>query len=285
MKVISLFVAKILYWIDKQSKLSIALSALIIIVLVGMVDYITGYELGFSIFYLFPILIVAWCIGKRTGILFSFLAAVVWLIADIQIISSYSHFLIRYWNAFIRFSFFALSSFMLSMVRTVLDNEKKLATTDYLTDIPNSRSFYKAAEYEIRRQHRYKHPLIVVYLDIDDFKRVNDHFGHATGDTLLRAVATVIKNNIRAVDIVARIAGDEFIILLPETTNQSASVVIEKLRKKLLDAMQRNQWYVTFSFGVVTYTDPPQSVDTMIQEADELMYAAKRAGKNSIKYE
>jgi diguanylate cyclase (GGDEF)-like protein len=284
MNVFSLLILKILQWIDKQSKLSITVSTLTLIVLIGFLDYITGHELGFSIFYLFPILIAAWCVGKRTGILLSFIAAVVWLIADMQITTPYSHSLIPYWNAFIRLSFFAISSFMLSTLRTVLENEKKLAATDYLTNIPNSRSFYQAAEYEIQRQRRYKHPFTVVYLDIDNFKTINDQFGHTTGDTLLRTVATVIKNNIRAVDIAARIAGDEFIILLPETTGQSAHLVIEKIRKNLLDVMQKNKWSVTFSFGVVTYTDPPHSVDKMIQRADELMYAAKRAGKSSIKY-
>lgn len=281
---ISFTILRKLSWIERQPKLLVIISVLFVTACIGFADFFTGHELGFSIFYLFPILIAAWCVGKRTGILLSFIAAVVWLIADMQITAPYSHSLISYWNAFIRLSFFAISSFMLSTLRTVLENEKKLAATDYLTNIPNSRSFYQAAEYEIQRQRRYKHPFTVVYLDIDNFKTINDQFGHTTGDTLLRAVATVIKNNIRAVDITARIAGDEFIILLPETTSQSAHSVIKKIRKNLLDAMQKNKWSVTFSFGVVTFTDPPYSVDKMIQKTDELMYAAKRAGKNSIKY-
>jgi diguanylate cyclase (GGDEF)-like protein len=271
-------------WIDKQPKSLITISALFIIACIGVIDNLTGYEWGLSIFYLFPILIASWSVGKLTGIMLSFIAAAVWLIADKQILAPHSHFLIHYWNAFVRFSFFVVSSFTLSTLRSALENEKRLAAIDYLTNIPNSRSFHQAAEYEINRQRRYQHPFTVVYFDVDDFKKINDQFGHTAGDTLLRTVATVIKKNIRAVDIAARIAGDEFIILLPETTSESAHAVIEKIRKNLLAAMQKNNWPVTFSFGAVTFTEIPSSVDKMIQKADELMYAAKRAGKNNIKY-
>jgi len=284
MNSVSRSLRKLLQWIDKRSKFSIISSAVILIILIGCIDYITGYELSFSMFYLFPILFAAWYASKRTGILLSFFAAFVWMIADIQITVHYSNFLLPYWNAFNRLIFFVISAFILSTLRTVLENEKKLAETDYLTDISNSRSFYQAAEYEIERQRRYKHPFTVVYMDIDNFKKINDRFGHATGDNLLRTAALVIRNNIRAVDIAARIAGDEFVILLPETAKPAASLVIEKLRKNLLAAMQKNEWSATFSFGVVTFTDPPVSVNKMIQKADQLMYAAKHAGKDSIKY-
>jgi diguanylate cyclase (GGDEF)-like protein len=285
MKEVPSYISTILQWIERQPVLITLLSTFLLTILIGFVDYISAHEFGFSIFYILPIFIAAWCIGKRTGIAISFFAAFVWFIADTHITARYSSFLIRYWNGFIRLNFFMITAFLLSTLRNALENEKKMSTTDYLTNIPNSRSFYQSAEHEIQRQQRYNHPFTVVYMDIDNFKTINDHFGHATGDTVLRTVATIIKNTTRAADITARIAGDEFIILLPETDRESARIVIEKIRNNLLNTMKNNEWPVTFSFGAVTYTEPPDSVNKMIKKADELMYTAKHANKNCIKYQ
>jgi len=125
----------------------------------------------------------------------------------------------------------------------------------------------------------------MTYMDIDNFKGVNDRFGHQTGNNLLRLVAHRIKANVREVDTVARLGGDEFAILLTETGSESAQAVFRKLQKDLLEAMQENKWPVTFSMGAVTFMRPPIDVEEMIKKADELMYMAKKSGKNTIKHE
>jgi diguanylate cyclase (GGDEF)-like protein len=137
----------------------------------------------------------------------------------------------------------------------------------------------------LHRARRYPHPLTVVYMDLDNFKAVNDHFGHEVGDKLLRMITKIINRNIRSTDAVARLGGDEFALLLPETNGASAGRVIEKLHAQLLAAMKKNGWPVTFSIGVVTFLSQPESVDTMIKLVDDLMYAAKESGKNQIKYD
>jgi diguanylate cyclase (GGDEF)-like protein len=160
-----------------------------------------------------------------------------------------------------------------------------MARTDYLTRVANSRYFAEIASHEIKRAGRYLHPFTVAYLDIDDFKSVNDRWGHSTGDQLLALVADTIRGNIRATDSIARLGGDEFVFLLPETGYDAASVVIQKVHQSLQAVMGGKGWPVTFSIGVVTFRTPPDSVDGMIRAADAFMYSVKHSGKNRIQHQ
>jgi diguanylate cyclase (GGDEF)-like protein len=185
----------------------------------------------------------------------------------------------------VRLGTFLIMTLILSALKKALEHEKELARTDPLTGVANGRYFITLADMEINRARRYKHSFTVVYIDLDNFKTVNDHFGHSTGDALLRSVAHTIRNNIRATDIVGRLGGDEFAILLPETGPEPAEVITHKVQKVNLDVMQKNEWPVTFSIGVVTFLGPPSTVDEMLKISDVVMYAAKKNGKNAIKYE
>lgn len=109
-------------------------------------------------------------------------------------------------------------------------------------------------------------------------------FGHPTGDRLLTTVVDTIKHNLRGIDIVARFGGDEFVILLVKTGEESAAGVARKLQKQLLDIMRENHWQATFSIGLATYHSVPDSVDESINAADQLMYQVKRNGKNNIRH-
>jgi len=138
---------------------------------------------------------------------------------------------------------------------------------------------------EINRARRYGHPFTMVCLDLDNFKTVNDRFGHSTGDVLLRLVARTIQENIRATDTVARLGGDEFAILLPETGLNIAEVIMERIQEINSDILRKHGWPVTLSVGVVTFMSPPATVDEVLRISDRLMYTAKDNGKNSIRYE
>ena len=129
-----------------------------------------------------------------------------------------------------------------------------------------------------------KHPFTLAYIDLDNFKTVNDQLGHATGDQVLRTVVSSVKKNIRRTDIVARLGGDEFALLLPETNQESARVVLSKIQDGLLEEMRKNNWPVTFSIGVLTCRVAPPSTDALVSMADELMYSVKHDGKNGVKY-
>ena len=251
---------------------------------IGVIRYLTGPELALSLFFLFPIALVTWQVGRWAGILISIASTLSWLVADLLMLGSFSNVFIPYLNETFRLVVFLIITHTVFEYRTALENHRELAGTDPLTSVANRRAFHNLANMELNKARRYQTPISVLYLDIDNFKQINDNFGHPTGDKLLGAVARTIKNNIRAIDIVARLGGDEFGILLAETAADSAALVAEKLTKKLLELMQDNGWPVTLSVGAVTFEILPDSVDEMISTADSQMYIAKKHGKNRIQY-
>lgn len=250
---------------------------------VAFLDYITGVELSFSLFYLLPISLIAWRVRERVGLVVAFLSAGLWLAVDVWSGNRYSHMFSYVWNAIIRLGFFLLPVFVIRLNRA-RRHEQELARTDFLTGVLNTRYFRELAQMEINRSLRYGRPFTVVYLDADNFKTVNDMFGHATGDTALQTIAGIIQTHVRKTDIVARMGGDEFVVLLTETDAQTAPVVISNMQGQLLKAMGDNGWPVTFSIGVLTVTVPHLSVDEMLVRADQLMYKSKNEGKNGIRY-
>lgn len=143
----------------------------------------------------------------------------------------------------------------------------------------------KGARAFISRARRYGHPFSVAYFDADNFKTVNDQLGHHVGSQLLVRIVEVLEQNLRATDVAARIGGDEFAILLPETGAEQSWAVLQKLREKLSVEMRVNDCQVTFSMGLLTCVDAPHSVDEMIKIADGLMYEVKKGGKDAIRQE
>ncbi len=169
-----------------------------------------------------------------------------------------------------------------AQLNEVLQREKELARTDVLTGLANRRAFYESLQVERSRAARYRRPITLACLDLDNFKRVNDTLGHSVGDELLARVADVLRQTLRLTDTVGRLGGDEFALLLPETDAPSAEALLEKLRGVLRRAMEARKWPVTFSIGAATFLESPPSIEHMIQTADELMYAVKKSGKNRI---
>jgi diguanylate cyclase (GGDEF)-like protein/PAS domain S-box-containing protein len=167
-------------------------------------------------------------------------------------------------------------------LQAALETEKNLSRVDFLTGIPNRRTFNEALSQEGKRSRRYGRPITLAYIDVDNFKFLNDHYGHATGDELLKMIGSTLEGSIRSTDIVARLGGDEFAVLLPETDESNAGVIVAKLRQNLQSAISPKRWPVTFSFGVVTFPVALDSMEEMIKRADEFMYEAKRGGKSAV---
>lgn len=253
---------------------------LLLLLCVTFLDFATGSELSFSIFYLIPIVIFTWAINGRIGIAIACISAGIWLFIEVITSPQYSNSFIYFWNTIIRLGFFLLPVLLLSN----LEKEKEHARTDFLTGAMNTRFFHDIAQREIDRSARYEHPFTLVFLDIDNFKTINDTFGHTFGDNVLRAIAQNIQQNLRKTDSVARLGGDEFAILLPETDADTARVVATKIQQKLTEEMLNNKWPVTFSIGVITLLAPNATVDELIGMADKMMYSVKNHGKNDIKF-
>jgi diguanylate cyclase len=161
------------------------------------------------------------------------------------------------------------------------------ATTDSLTKVNNRRAFDMEIENFISSSKADKKPLCLLLIDLDDFKRFNDKFGHTIGDKVLRFVATLLKNNIKGCDSVSRFSGEQFSILLAETAYEGAFIVAENIRERLSkqtlsDSAEKIELgNVTASIGVAPYAYG-ESAEQLIRKADKFMHEAKRAGKNKV---
>ena len=270
--------------LEKLSKLFWTIIGIALIGGIGVLDFLTGYELAFSLFYLLPVSLIAWFTSRRLGILASVVSACVWFTADVAAGNFYSYPFVYAWNTLIRLSIFVITALLLSTIKRVLERQRELALTDYLTGAANSRFFCDLVQMEIDRFQRYEHPFTLAYIDLDNFKTMNDRFGHFVGDQVLSTVVSSARKYVRKTDVVARLGGDEFALFLPETDQESARIALAKIQGGLLKEMRQNNWPITFSIGVLTCSAAPDTSEELVRMTDELMYAVKRDGKNAIKY-
>ncbi len=270
-------------WIEERPWAFLIPVAVLLDVLIGLLDWLTGFEISFSVFYLIPIALVSRCTWKIGAILISVLCAATWLVADLVTLHDYSHPMIPYWNASVRLGFYLIVSLSLVRIRCSVDTLKEMSHTDPLTGVLNPRGFRERAQREIDRAERYGRPFTVAYMDLDNFKAVNDSLGHSAGDELLVGMAEFVTHNIRKTDVPARLGGDEFAVLLSETGSEEAKEVMDRIVEGFSRAMQVQGSPVTLSAGLITFLSPPPSVDEMIQRADDMMYLAKTGGKNALR--
>lgn len=162
---------------------------------------------------------------------------------------------------------------------------QELATIDYLTGIYNRRYFYEKAEAEFNRSKRKSQTFSILIFDLDNFKRINDKFGHAAGDAVLKAFTINVQLYRRNYDVFARIGGEEFALLLPNTEAHSANKIAERIREStqnLVIPFENLQIKVTVSIGVMTNKNDMQSIDQIMEHADKRLYQAKCNGRNRV---
>jgi diguanylate cyclase (GGDEF)-like protein len=263
--------------LSPKSKILLFAAMLAVIFIVGIIDYVTGSELAFSIFYLFPVGIVAWYVGWEAGVIVSVTSGIIWYVADVLSRGiPYSTPFIPAWNTGVRVMTFLIVTLLITILRETLKRETLNARVDPLTGAANARAFYEATETQISILKRYKRPFSILYLDIDDFKHINDISGHSAGDTALQDLVSTLKQNLRMVDTITRLGGDEFAILLAEADAGAADVVSSRIQYAI-----RKKLPFTCSLGVLTCSSPPRSVDELVEIVDNLMYEAKRGGKDT----
>lgn len=169
----------------------------------------------------------------------------------------------------------------------LLEDVQQLAIHDTLTEVFNRRHFFQLANQVLEQSIRYQRPVAILVIDIDHFKRINDDFGHITGDRVLKRFTAFCKQVVRSSDILARYGGEEFVLFLPETTRRNAYSVAERLRQKIASTPVLNgeeSIYMTVSIGVASHDPlgPPISLDVLLDRADQSLYQAKQNGRNRV---
>jgi diguanylate cyclase (GGDEF)-like protein len=253
------------------------------VALTGLADWWTGSEWAFTLLYLLPITYVTWIGGRRTGLFVAACSSLTWLFTDALTHPAYLSPLSRYWDLGIQAGVFAFVAMLLASLREHLDTERALARHDALTGLANRRHFFELAAREVARARRDRLTTAVIYLDVDDFKRVNDTWGHEIGDRLLVRVGSTLRDGVRAVDVVARLGGDEFALLLPDTAEEAVRILVARLRVALEESMAAEGWPVSFSMGAAVFDAAGAEVERMLRQADHLMYEAKADGKGGFR--
>ena len=215
----------------------------------GILDYLTGREASVSIFYLAPVFVLAWFGSKGAALIMCFVSATTWFLADYMTDYEYSLHWILLWNAAVRMGFFVVVALALGQIKNMNKELERLTRTDALTGALNLRGFTDFADKELYRSRRFQRPLTMVYLDLDNFKYVNDQLGHHEGDLVLTEVADTLSKGTRPTDAVARLGGDEFALLLTEINQKEAEQVVKRLRETLLERFRTHRWPVTVSIG------------------------------------
>jgi len=231
--------------------------------------------------YVLAIYLGTFLIGNRSGLFFSAIAIIFWLVSNSGMLRNMSGvFLV---DLAIKSVFIMSLYFIVRYSRKLYADVKDLSLQDELTGLNNRRGFLTLAQYEIRRMERTGDRFSLLYLDIDNFKEINDTRGHREGDKVLSELGSIVMKTTRSVDIAARMGGDEFCILLPGADDGDMRDISARIVRDFAELCSQSSWHATLSVGSVT-TTAEYDLEAVIREGDRLMYAAKRGGKNSIEY-
>lgn len=268
------------FWLGKRSLLFRYITTIATFVAAVVVLYLAPTDAHIIALFLIPISFSAWFLSPAAGWAGAILSSAVLFIYELS--HHHDGTGVVYLNLVLNIGMFSFFAYITSEVRALYAREQELSLHDPLTGLLNRRALAGALSVEARRLNRRHYPLTLAYLDIDDFKKINDLLGHEAGDDYLRQIALVLKNTVRATDFVARLGGDEFAILLPETGPTAARLTIAKVQESLLALIQQREPSVTVSIGAITFETSADSPAEMIRVADEAMYEVKRSGKNRI---
>jgi len=241
----------------------------------------TGADLRLGILYVVPVLLAASYDGVGWGIAFALATALLRFGVGIDQMPLDTSLQVRILNEAAYLTVVGVAIAGLSQLRRTQSQLRLLATHDPLTTVLNARAFASQLAQELGRNRRYGRPLALIYLDLDDFKKVNDAHGHATGDAVLRLVADAMRSAVRQADVVGRLGGDEFGVLMPETDGTLAHAVATRLAGGIRTVF-RGTPSVTASIGVVAVSGTEAGSDELLRKADQAMYEAKRAGKDRV---
>ena len=281
---------------DRPGPWRTAIATLVVaaLAIIGLVNYVSGPWLSFALFYVIPVLGAAWWLGRGPALLAGLTAGIAWFEAE-----AWGH---RgeptrdlLWNSMSRLVMLIAMAAMVVRIREdrqrlkevnarlgeLLTGAEKLARTDPLTGLPNRRAFLERLGDELLRARRNASPVCIAYLDIDNFKKLNDARGHVEGDEFLKHAAAAIKDTVRETDVAARLGGDEFAVLFTDAKRIAVDPLALRLLARMRALGDRHPGLdLGASVGMAWFEQPPEGPEQLLQRADKAMYAAKSAGKH-----
>ena len=263
----------------------VAAVALVAIAAIGIVDFRTGIEYRVFPLYFLPLSLAAWYLGQTAALAGAVLAACSWLVSNYLAGLRFSGADVWAINVLMQGASFALVGTLIARLRLALDQARQASRTDSLTSLLNGRAFNEDARRILAHARRYKRPVALAYIDVDNFKAVNDRLGHAGGDEVLRRIAGVLTKCVRESDLSARLGGDEFAVLLSEAAPQGAAVFFERLHTLVAETFAATAVPVSVSIGAVVFVTLPTDIDDLVRRADAIMYAVKASGKDRVRLE
>lgn len=260
---------------DGVPKRAAAAIAIALTILVMAIDWIAPAALAIPILYLLPVMLATHVLSRQAGFAVAFACGALYLLTSTVSHADDLHPAVALWNCIARTIGLLVVADLQGSLHAALQRERQLARTDGLTGVWNRRHFYELVERELLRLRRYGEPFTIALLDLDDFKQINDRFGHHAGDRCLTRVCEVLREKTRSCDAIGRLGGDEFALLLPCTNSAEAARLVDRVQAKTDGALL--QWGASVSIGSATAASGLTTADELIAAADRAMYRAKSA--------
>jgi diguanylate cyclase (GGDEF)-like protein len=248
---------------------------------IGIADLLAPGQVSLAVFNVIPLFVATMRLGRKAGLPLATIAAFSWFLSEVVHREAHGLSTLFGWDLTSRLLFFWVIAELAHQLRKALELARHEGRTDPLTGLLNRRAFFEHAEAALRSSRESSEPLAVAYVDIDDFKTVNDTLGHETGDTLLRALGHTLRGSARRGDVVARLGGDEFAVLLLSTGLVEARAVGCKLEALIAETLASTKISAGASIGVSVASGGTPNVDALLHAADSAMFHAKRERKEN----
>ncbi|MCU0664244.1 MAG: GGDEF domain-containing protein [Myxococcota bacterium] len=273
-----------------------AIVGVFLVLIIGILDYYTGANVSLALLYLLPVTAAGWFVGRRVALLLAALAAVAWFVPD-YLLHDAGYLPVSFWNAVTIFCIFGGMGLVMTVLREERDRlrvslerladlaerEAHAARTDPLTGLQNARAFHESLERAWAGFLRHGQPLALAFIDLDNFKIINDRHGHAAGDELLDRLANELHSTVRKEDIAGRLGGDEFAVLLPGATIDSSRQVMRRFQERVQTiADDFAESGLGVSIGLAAATPQMESSQQLLKAADLAMYQVKASGKDGM---
>src|SRR5882724_11592924 len=268
-------------FLERRSQKALIAYAVSLTILLGIFDFGTGTEIHFLLLYLVPIFIGSWFVSREAGVYLAVFGSLVWFAIDALGGRSYSSVWIAYWNLLMRTGVFILFAITQAQLRAKLNELSKLASHDFLTGLPNGHAFYQLTAKEMDRAFGLE-PMTLACIDVTGFHRVNHRFGYPMGDQMVCKIAHTIKQHVPRPDLVGRMGGTSFAVLLPNVASETANFVLEGVHHALNEERRKFSHPLTFFISAIACTKAPRTVAELLHEADAQMTRMKGGKKDSL---